>query len=292
MESRKVNLFVVGAMKAGTTSFMELLSRHQDIYVSPIKEPHYFIKSLPKSLYEPSRFFSIDDYFDTDFPKPIHITKIEKEIHYQKLFSLSKHEKYLVDGSTAYLSALESASLIYNYNPNAKIIILRRPPLQRAYSHYKMDLGLGRVKNSFDELLQYEIKSYKEGSISWSGYLGMSFYKKSFNRYNNLFKNVIIIDFNDLINNRLLVLEKVSNFLEIETFGILDFQLKNVTKTLRFQKLFYYLKKLGVKDYFSQLFSHTFKKRIFKIASKSEKESLELSNTTLKEVEKIFKEES
>ena len=292
MIKKKVNLFVVGAMKAGTTSFMELLNSHQDIFVSPIKEPHYFIKSLPKSLYEPSRFFSIDDYFDTDFPKPIHITKIEKEIHYQKLFSLSKQEKYLVDGSTAYLSALESASLIYNYNPNAKIIILRRPPLQRAYSHYKMDLGLGRVKNSFDELLQYEIKSYKEGSISWSGYLGMSFYKRSFNRYKNLFKNVIIIDFNDLINNRLLVLKKVSTFLEIETFGILEFKLKNVTKTLRLQKLFYYLKKLGLKDYFSQLFSHTFKQWIFKIASKSEKESLELSNTTLKEVEQIFKEES
>ena len=80
--------------------------------------------------------------------------------------------------------------------------------------------------------------------------------------------------------------------MEIVTVCIFEFQIKNVTKTLSFQKLFYYLKKLGLKDYFSQLFSHTFKQRIFKISSKSEKESLELSNTTLKEIKQIFKEES
>ncbi|MBZ0326149.1 MAG: sulfotransferase, partial [Altibacter sp.] len=47
METKKANLFIVGAMRAGTTSFVELLSKHPQIYVSPIKEPNYFVDRLP-----------------------------------------------------------------------------------------------------------------------------------------------------------------------------------------------------------------------------------------------------
>ncbi|MEM8946038.1 MAG: sulfotransferase [Planctomycetota bacterium] len=39
---RKPNLVVVGAMKASTTTFYELITRHPDIWFSAEKEPHYF----------------------------------------------------------------------------------------------------------------------------------------------------------------------------------------------------------------------------------------------------------
>ena len=67
-KKNKANLFIVGAMKAGTTSFNELLTNHPEIYFSPIKEPNYFINDQPKSIYEPSRFFNIDSYFKNQFP--------------------------------------------------------------------------------------------------------------------------------------------------------------------------------------------------------------------------------
>lgn len=143
MDVQKANLFVVGAMKAGTTSFTNLLSKHEQIYCPPVKEPHFFVEALPRSLYESSRFFNLNSYLENDFPKPLHITKIETLAQYRQLFTLAAAEAYRVDASTAYLHAEESAQRIHAYNPEAKIIILLRDPLQRAFSHYKMDLEKG-----------------------------------------------------------------------------------------------------------------------------------------------------
>ena len=87
MQKTKTNLFVVGAMKAGTTSFIDLLSQHPEIYAPPVKEPHYFVDQLPLSLYDPGRFFNLNDYLEKEFPKPLHITKIETSGQYKKIYA-------------------------------------------------------------------------------------------------------------------------------------------------------------------------------------------------------------
>ena len=69
--SNKANLFLVGAMKAGTPRLCEIMQQHRAIYVSPIKEPHFFVDTLPEILYEPSPFFSLERYFRKEFPKPL-----------------------------------------------------------------------------------------------------------------------------------------------------------------------------------------------------------------------------
>ena len=48
MEKRP-NFFIVGVAKAGTTSLYNYLNEFPEIFMSPIKEPHYFsIKIVPK----------------------------------------------------------------------------------------------------------------------------------------------------------------------------------------------------------------------------------------------------
>ena len=293
MQVKRANLFIVGAMKAGTTSFVEMLQQHPEVYISPIKEPHYFINSLPKSLYEPSRFFELDSYFEKDFPKQHHIAKIEKDEHYQKLFSLAGDEqKYRAEASTAYLHAPESASLIHEYNPEAKIIIITRDPLQRAFSHYKMDLGLGRTSKTFDELITREIEMYNNGSLFLFGYLGMSFYNDAIKRYHELFQNVLVIKFEDLIKEKEQVLERVSNFLEIDDFINLEVSKVNVSKKLRFQKLFFVLKQLGLKDYFSKVFNQSFRQWLFNLFSSDKKQPLDLRPETKEAILQIFTKKS
>jgi len=281
MGSVKANLFVVGAMKAGTTSFMEVLSQHSEIYVSPIKEPNYFVTDLPKLLYEPSRFFSIENYFQKNFPASLHITKLEKLTHYQKLFSLQKGEKHLAEGSTLYLHAPEVAQKIYDYNPDAKIIIVTRNPLQRSFSHYRMLVGLSRETREFQEIVENEIVDYEKGNLPWHSYIGMSFYKYPIDRYTSLFKNVCILSFEDLLKDRETTFKKLASFLEIESFP--DFEVGNInpTRNLRFKKMFFLLKKIGLKDYFSAIFGSNFKRKLFKMASKNESQPIQLSKETL-----------
>lgn len=45
-EGMKPSFFVVGAAKAGTTSINHYLEINPDIYMCPIKEPHYFSKDI------------------------------------------------------------------------------------------------------------------------------------------------------------------------------------------------------------------------------------------------------
>ena len=46
------NLFLVGAAKAGTTSLYDSLARHPAIYMSPMKEPHFFSRIEPAPSWE------------------------------------------------------------------------------------------------------------------------------------------------------------------------------------------------------------------------------------------------
>jgi len=291
-EEKKVNLFIVGAMKAGTTSFVDMLSQHPEIYVPPIKEPHFFVNTLPKAVYEPSRFFNLDTYFEKDFPKPLHITKIEKEIQYKKAYSLATGQKYLLDASTCYLNAPEAAGNIYNYNPDARIIIVLRDPLERAYSHYKMDLGLGRTSKSFEDVMKKEVLEYRANSLSWSSYLGMSFYAQQINKFQNKFENVLVLEMEDLSNETENVLKAIKDFLQISSFGISTSSAKNISRTLKFQKLFFFLKRIGLKDFFSRAFGHKTKQWLFRVSSKKASAKIELSETVLKDVTEIFKLES
>ena len=289
---KKANLFLVGAMKAGTTTISAMFGEHPAIYAPPIKEPHYFIDDLPKELYKPSRFFSEEGYFENDFPEPLHIAKLAALSSYERIFSLATNEKHRLDASTAYLHAPETAKMIHEYNPDARIVILTRDPLKRAFSHYKMDLGLGRTTKSFEEIMKAQIDQYKSGTLPWHSYLGMSFYEEAITRYRNYFDQVLVINFEMYLKEGETTLEKISSFLTIEPFSTFEVAQRNETKKVRFQKLFYILTKLGLKDYFSKFFGARFRQRIFGIISTNKKQSMNLSETTLRELKDIFSKES
>ena len=44
------NFIVVGANKGGTTSIYHYLRQHPEVYLSPVKEPHYFSKDIDVDL--------------------------------------------------------------------------------------------------------------------------------------------------------------------------------------------------------------------------------------------------
>ena len=289
---QKVNLFLVGAMKAGTTSLVDILGTHTDIYVPPIKEPHYFVDALPKNIYEPSKFYSEAYYFENNFPDPLHIAQLKNEKQYQKLYSQAGNEKYLLDASTAYLHAPEAEERIYDYNPQAKILIVLRDPMQRAFSHFKMDLALGRVTGSFENALQNELLAYKEKTLTWNSYLGMSFYSEQVSKFEQKFEDVLVIRLSDLIKEQATTLERLAKFLSIESFSATRTAHKNQSRELRFQKVFYVLKRLGLKDYFSKVFSKSQRQKMFSLVSKSAKKETPISEEVKNQLNEIFSHES
>ncbi len=292
MSGKKANLFLVGAMKAGTTGLMDLLGRQEDIYVSPIKEPHFFAESLPKQLYDPSRFFSEENYFKQQFPEPHHIANLQHPEHYEQLFSLAENEQYRLEGSTMYLHAPGVAERIFGYNPEAKIIVVTRKPLARAFSHYRMLVGLSQEIRSFQTVMEAEIQQYHQGNLPWYSCLHMSFYDSPIETYESYFQEVQVVSFEDFISNKQKVGAELSDFLGVPLDFSMEGVAENKTRTPKAKGLLFVLKRLGLKDFFSWVFPSTFKHWLFGLISSGKRPEMELSEETRQALERIFEKES
>ncbi|MDM4018851.1 sulfotransferase family protein [Roseiconus lacunae] len=106
------NLFVIGAMKCGTTTLHNLLAEHPDIFMSAEKEPAFFTIEHP-----------------TD----------QQRYHYQSLFQAADGERVLGESSTQY-SMLPTypgcINRLADASPNAKLIYMMKDPIERTLSHY------------------------------------------------------------------------------------------------------------------------------------------------------------
>jgi len=192
------NLFLVGAAKAGTTTLYNYLYNIPEIFVSRKKEPNYFcVNIIP------------DNYF----VKPIR----DKTVYF-KLFEKATDEKFIAEGSVAYLSDPEAPKLIYEVSPNSKIIISLRDPVERVFSEYLMFVRLGHFKLSFHEQLQLELAHKVDKSRPNLG-LFHGFYFEHVRRYLDTFgqDQVKIIIFEEFVKNIKNVLEDILKFLGISS---------------------------------------------------------------------------
>lgn len=207
------NLFIVGAAKAGTTSLYRYLQQHPDIFFPNVKEPNYYSRaeSHNPSAYRPPK------------EGKFYHTKIIRDSEcYFSLYNNATGYKVSADSSPSYLWDLESAKRIYSDSPNAKVIIMLRNPVKRAFSQFLMDLRDGRqqeedflkaLKNdkSFNPKIWGKAHLYEE--------IGM--YHNQVKRYIDLFgNNCKIIIYEKFINDLRNGLIEIFKFLEIDTNAI------------------------------------------------------------------------
>ena len=194
------NLFIVGAAKAGTTSLAYYLQQHPDVYVSPFKEPHHFSQIAPSP--ELRAFFP----------------SVADEADYLKLFKDARQEKVLCEASTSYLWTEGTPERIFGRVPDAKIIILLREPVGRAYSHYLNDVREGTEKRPF---LQAITEDYARQSKGWGVshlYVDLGLYCQQVEKYLSTFSpdNVYVEFFETFVGNPVPVLESVFGFLDVD----------------------------------------------------------------------------
>jgi len=115
----RVNLFIIGVNKAGSSWLHYLLDNHPDIYMSKVKEHNYFGKIYPNDM--------------------------EK---YHKYFPFNKPFTYFGESTTSYFVSEKIAQEIYEYCPNAKIIAIVRDPIKRLISHYNFRKQLGAISEN------------------------------------------------------------------------------------------------------------------------------------------------
>jgi hypothetical protein len=117
---RVPDFFLVGAPKCGTTTVYSVLRSHPDVFLPIVKEPHFF------SRYQVGRTRS-------------HLFRpIESGRAYARLYRSAGRHQVLGDMSTSYLYNEGANTRIHDANPDARILVGLRDPIQRAYSGFLM----------------------------------------------------------------------------------------------------------------------------------------------------------
>jgi hypothetical protein len=107
----KPNFFIVGAPKCGTTALFEYLRPHPNIFLSKVKEPHFFATDL-------------GDYPQVKTPEA-----------YAALFADRTERHHRVgEASVYYLRSSVALANIRAFNPDAKIIAMFRNPADMVHS--------------------------------------------------------------------------------------------------------------------------------------------------------------
>lgn len=244
--AEKVDFFLVGAVRCGTTSLYNYLNNYEEVYLPNVKEPNFFSDvESPKP----------EDY---DIPKPdikYHTKIITSNKVYNSLYVKATKNQVKGDISPSYLWDKNSAKKIFDYNPKAKIIISLRHPVDRAYSHYIMNYFTGVDKyKSFKEALN------APDNLIWGScnqYLEMSSYYEQVKVFFDIFpkEQIKIIVYEDWTKD-------INNCLE-ELFGFLDLRLDymstvntfkhNKTKSIRNIYFLNLLRKNGIKRLIKKL---------------------------------------
>ena len=178
-----VNTFIVGAGKSGTSWINSCFIEHPDIFVSYVKENNFFSSHYEKGI---------------DF--------------YKKNFLNVANEKIIADVSPQYMYHEKVAERIHNYNSKAKILFVLRNPIDRAFSHFKMERRYGNLSSN----ITYEILNNKT-SLS-KQILEMGMYGKHILRYQNLFPSnqIHYFYYDDLKKNPKKFLKEIFSTLSVD----------------------------------------------------------------------------
>jgi hypothetical protein len=194
---RQPNFFLVGAAKSGTTSLYGLLAAHPEIFLSPLKEPHFF------STFDVGR-------------RAARLHRIvREEQRYRELFRDATTEPVVGEGSTSYLWDPEAPGRIAQAAPGAKIVAILREPVDRAYSHYLNDVRQGFETRTFLDAVRQELEH--PGAQRWpSVYVGFGRYGEQLPRYLDRFDDVLVLFFEQFVADAPGQTRRVLEFLGVD----------------------------------------------------------------------------
>lgn len=179
------NFFIVGAAKSGTTLIYKLLNSNSFFSFSRVKETHYLLKDE----------FNLENYLNY----------------------FNSSSDFIGEASVSYLpSHKKVVKKIRDINDRSKIIIVLRNPFERFVSHYQYYRQLGYevedIENVCSEMHRPKNDPWGE---DYNPYLCSSLYYESIKHYMDNFENILLITFEEVVENKVVV-SKLSDFFGVE----------------------------------------------------------------------------
>lgn len=209
------NFFAVGPPKAGTTSIYAHLKGHPQVFLPDVKEPNYF-STRPGISFE----------------------------DYRRLYWNAARFPAIGDMTPYYLWDEKTPRNIRVVSPGAKIIIVLRDPIARAYSHFLMyrrtgidpepsfEKALRRCDNRDDRLWEFSHE-----------YVELGMYHRPVQRYMDVFGpgRVLTLLFDDLARNPREFFAQIAHHLGIDPQPLETEDVgaaRNTFRTPKFQNLY------------------------------------------------------
>lgn len=131
------DFIIIGAQRCGTTSLYNYLVRHPNVMSAFSKEVHFFDRYFRRGIV----------WYRSFFPLWVSRWYVER----------TSRRRVLVGESTPYyLFHPQAPRRAYGVVPQAKLIVLLRNPVDRAYSHYNHEVKIGAETLPFENALERE----------------------------------------------------------------------------------------------------------------------------------------
>lgn len=221
----KPSLFVIGAPKCGTTTIVDWLDQHPEIFMPALKEPHYFSTDL-------------------NYSKKLNINKLSD---YERLFKgVPKSINVVGEGSTSYLYSKNAINNIIKYNDDALFVVMLRNPVEMILSLHAQKFNEMK-ENEFNVIKAWEMQEKRKKGIDMPIYcedksellykdwcsLGTQVNKVMLNIEKNKYH---IIWLEDIRVDAAGVYNKLIDFIGLNNYSI-DIKVKNKRRRIRYRWL-------------------------------------------------------
>lgn len=202
---KKISLMIIGAQKAGTTSMKNYLGQHPSLQAHPHKELSYF--------FDPAE----------------HAKGFDAAL--RKYYNHPSDTTQLI-AKNAGLYVSESGIIrLKAHNPDCKLVLILRNPVERTYSSYLMEKNYGAINGTFESI---EAVLRKEDTADWryEFFIGMSLYEKHLTMVYTHFnkEQVRVIRYEDFKLNGATICNDLFKWLDVDADFVPDTHVKyNVT---------------------------------------------------------------
>jgi hypothetical protein len=163
--TRRPDFLVIGGSRCGTTSLHAALVRHPALFVPPEKSPNYF--AAP----------DVDAVRDSDALRAMKGHTVTSAREYTALFADAPAGRLAGEVSPVYLQSIHTAERAAAFCPEARIVVMLRHPVQRAFAHW-----IGRRRDGLDPHEQFEtaiaadLASPQSPAVAFNRYLAIGRY--------------------------------------------------------------------------------------------------------------------
>lgn len=200
---------IIGAPKAGTSALHAALAGHPGVYASPVKEPKYYMcaDAPPPAYVGPGDAHSQQEW-------------IWRRHDYQALFAAAPADALRLESTPFYLYLRSSRQRIAEELPDARLVVVVRDPIDRAYSNW-MHLWVDGLEPEADFVTAWRAEEQRidAGWAPFWHYRRMGRYGEQladlFTRVDR--ERVLVLRYWQLVSKPAETLNRVSDFLGIAT---------------------------------------------------------------------------